>query len=612
MEPTPSSLKWWQSEKPAETITAVIKRMVDNSMPRLRDYRIGAVLYGATDLWGPYVNSTMLSSALPLADSGRLRLNVTQSCTDTLQSDIGKNTPRPMYLTSGGDWMQQRQAEKLTALMDGVFAENKTYVIGKEGFRDGCVLGDGFIYAGIRHKRAHHERVPAWELFVDDAETISGGPRQMHRCRLIDRAVLQSMFPKMRKQLENVNSGQIAFPAPVTTNLSDLVELHESWRLPSGPDEKDGLYVASVNDLTIEKKPWKRQFFPFARYQWCKRTGGYWSQGLAEQLKPIQLDINREAALIQQSHYRQTTFDIWVPVGSKVSTDKISNEVGGIKKFSGPQPPFTSSPPIAQPERYRWLQWQVEKAYEIAGVSQMAASSVIPAGVESGKAMRTLANVGSARFRSAAQDYDQFYVDIANITIAAIEDYVEETGEDYPVKAPSWTGFDTLNFKEIKLARKDYVIQVFPTSSLPNEPAGRIQEIEDLEKRGRITPRTAQRLFDFPDVAAANELLNAAENYAVQLFDRMYDGTYTAPDPRDDLEMLYEMALQHYNLWRQQDVGEEVLELLRTFIKEVGRLIELAKPPAPPMMPAAGGPPSMTPMPNGAAIGAMPMPVPAM
>ena len=110
------SMSWWKDKQnPAESVTNVLSQMATNSMDRLRDYRIGARLYGATDMGGPYTTAMATTTPIPTADTGRLRLNVTQACADTLISKIGKNKPRPMPLTSGGDFKQQRATAKLTA-----------------------------------------------------------------------------------------------------------------------------------------------------------------------------------------------------------------------------------------------------------------------------------------------------------------------------------------------------------------------------------------------------------------------------------------------------------------------------------------------------------------
>ena len=621
MSMTLEAMRWWKKDNnTASSVTGVVTIMAQNSLNRIRDYRIGAVLYGATDLWGPYSLATAVSTPLPAADTGRLRINVTQSCTDTLASKIGKNRPSVMYVTRGGDYSKQREGEKLTALMDGIFIENDAYSMGQRAFVDACVMGDGFVQVSMRAGRVHYERVPAWELFIDDTACVSSPPRQMHRVRMVERDILMKRYPDKAEQVAGVPPGQVVFPLTSATNLTDLVEFRESWHLPSADGADDGRYVASVSDLLLADEPYKRHRFPFARFRWCPRTGGYWSQGLAEQLRPIQIDINREAALLQKAHYRQVTFDWWVPTSANVATDKISNDVGALVKFSGPQPPFSSAPPPAAPERYRWLQWLVEKAYEISGVSQMASSSVIPAGMESGKAIRALSDVGTDRFRSAGQEQERFFVELADITIDTLSDYTK-SGATYPVKAPSWSRFSDIDFKKIRLDREEYVLSAFPTSSLPNEPAGRIQEIEDMERRGVISSVTAQRLYNFPDVQAQTNLITAAENYAARLFEKMLDGEYIAPEPYDDVKQLRISALQHYNLWRQQDVGEKPLEMLRLFLTQLSDIEVKATPPAPimpptgpslagPPMPGAG--PSLVPPPVGAPmVGAPPMPVTA-
>jgi hypothetical protein len=395
-----------------------------------------------------------------------------------------------------------------------------------------------------------------------------------------------------------------------STNLTDMVEFHESWHLPSGKGAGDGMYLASVDNFALEQKEWTHPWFPFARFRWCQRTAGFWSQGLAEQLKPIQLDINREAALLQKAHYRQVTFDWWVPNSAKVASDKISNDVGSLARYQGTTPPFSSAPPPAAAERYRYLWTLYEKAFEIAGVSQMSAASTVPAGLESGKAIRAYSAVGTDRFASAVQAYDEFFLELSEITIGLVEAHVKATKKRYPIRAPSWAGFDTVDFKEIDIERGDYMLTVFPTASLPNEPAGRVQSIEDMEARGIITPQTALRLYDFPDVQSESNLVTAPENYGRKVFSDMLDGVYTAPEPFDDLNLLRKMALQHYNLWRLRDMGEEPLDMLRRFIIEIDAVIPQA--PAPPVatpMPMPGMDPSMTGMPMPGL--PPPMPVPA-
>ena len=52
-----------------------------------------------------------------------MRLNVAQSQVDTITSKIGRNKPRPLYLTRQGDYMLRRKAKRLGDSMEGLFME---------------------------------------------------------------------------------------------------------------------------------------------------------------------------------------------------------------------------------------------------------------------------------------------------------------------------------------------------------------------------------------------------------------------------------------------------------------------------------------------------------
>ena len=45
---------------------------------------------------------------------------------------MAKNRPKPLFLTSGGDYKLIRKAKKLTKFCDGIFYENEAYKLGPE------------------------------------------------------------------------------------------------------------------------------------------------------------------------------------------------------------------------------------------------------------------------------------------------------------------------------------------------------------------------------------------------------------------------------------------------------------------------------------------------
>jgi len=569
--------RWWEldGQQAADGISTTLGRMRDNQTLRHTQWVISARLYGnlaPTSLAG--VSFSKLATTQP-ALRDRVSFNVIQSAIDTVVSKIGKNRPRPMFLTSGGDYRQQRRAKGLNAFSDGLFYENGTHKLGVTVFRDAAVWGDGFIHVFTRNGRVCHERVLPSELFVDDVEAVYGEPRQMHRIKMVDRHVLAEAFPDHADIIMSANAARTEDTS--RGNVADVLLVRESWHLPSGPDADDGRHCISIDGVLLtELEPWPHEFFPFARVQWSPRLYGYWGQGLAEQLMNIQLEINKLLWVIQRSMHLGASFKVFVENGSKIVKEHLNNDVGTIINYTG-TPPAYVTPPMVQPEVFGHLQTLIAKAYEQAGISQLSAGSMKPAGLNSGRALREMVDIESDRFATIGRAYEQLFLDVARLSIAFVKQLAE--AGDYEVATPGRAGLARVKWSEVDLEADDYVMQMFPVSSLPNDPAGRLQTVQEYAQAGFLTPRQARRLLDFPDLDQVESLANAAEEYLVGVLDAMVDdGIYTAPEPFDDLALARELALEYYARGKSTGLEEEKLELLRRFLAQ---LDALENPPAP-------------------------------
>jgi hypothetical protein len=569
--------RWWEldGQQAADGISTTLTRMRDNQTLRHTQWVISARLYGnlaPTSLAG--VSFSKLATTQP-ALRDRVSYNVIQSVVDTIVSKIAKNRPRPLFLTSGGDYRQQRRAKGLNTFCDGLFYENGTHKLGATVFRDAAVWGDGFIHVFTRNGRVCHERVLPSELFVDDVEATYGEPRQLHRIKMIDRHVLAEAFPDHADVIMSANAARTEDTS--RGNVADVLLVRESWHLPSGPEADDGRHVISIDGVLLtELEPWRHNFFPFARVQWSPRLFGYWGQGLAEQLMNLQMEINKLLWVIQRSFHLGASFKVFVENGSKIVKEHINNDVGTIINYTG-SPPAYVSPPLVQPEVFGHLQTLVSKAYEQAGISQLSAGSMKPAGLNSGRALREMVDIESDRFAIVGRAYEQLFLDVARLSIELVKELAEDG--DYEVTTPGRGAIARIKWSEVDLDADDYVMQMFPVSSLPNDPAGRLQTVQEYAQAGFLSPRQARRLLDFPDLDQVESLANAAEEYLVSVLDAIVDdGIYTAPEPFDDLALARELALEYYARGKSTGLEEERLELLRRFLAQ---LDALENPPAP-------------------------------
>lgn len=583
----PNAKAWWKGSKSerAANVTATVKFISEYDSKRQTQYQISNRLYGNSNLMGLNGISYSKVQSVQGASKDRLTYNVCQSTVDTITAKMAKNKPKPMFLTSGGDYKLQRKAKKLEKFIDGIFYENEIHKLGPIIFRDGCVSGDGIVLVFARNGRVVYERVIASELYVDWVDGFYDSPRQMHRVKNIDRQVLIEAFPD-KKSLIEIAASASAEIIGIVQNVSDQVMVFESWHLPSGPDANDGLHTINIAEGNLFEEPWKKTYFPFAKFQWCKRMYGYWGQGLIEQIQAIQLEINKLLWVIQRSMHLAGSFKVMIENGSKIVKEHINNDIGAIVSYTGVKPEYVV-PQIVPMELYTHLQTLKNSAYEQAGISQLSAAAQKPAGLNSGKALREYNDIESDRFMTIGQAYEAFHLELARLSVDVAKEIYEED-KTFKVKVPGTKFIKTIDWKDVDLTDDEYVLKMFPVSSLPNEPAGRLQTIQEYIQAGFINPRTGRKLLDFPDLEQVEELANSAEEYLNEVLEKIIDeGEFTAPEPYDDLGLGRELALQYYSQGKCNGLEEEKLDMLRQFMDQ---LDVLEQKTAQAMQPQGAGP----------------------
>ncbi len=585
---------YWWTEKDEKIIgqqaQATLKFIAHHQNPRMEQLIVSTRLYGGSSAYNLLGAAFTRANSVATPLSQRMHYNVIQSVVDTLVSKMAKNKIIPQYLTQGGQWGMQQKAKKLSKFVDGIFYQNKVDKKRSEQFRDACVWGTGILHPHDNKGEVCVERVVPHELYIDTIESlVTGNPRQLHRIRIMEREVVAAKYP------DKIDIIAAAGPANYQDigsagTAADLITVTESWHLSSGleDEDEDGMYLCLLGDEVLEKKEYLKDYFPFVMDHYSKRLLGPWGQGLAEQLQNIQGEINRLLILIQRSLWLGGSFKILLENGSKVVSQHINNEIGAIIHYTGTPPQYVT-PPVIQPEIYQHLQFLIDKAYQQAGISQMSASSQKPIGLNSGRALREADNIEADRFLATAQEEERVTLELARQCIEVAKD-IYSYKKSYEVIFPDTKFTETIDWKDIKLKESEYVMKCFPTSSLPEDPAGRLETVTELMQAGIIQPRTGRRLLDFPDLQAQEDLANAPEDLVNKILEKILnDGEYTAPEPFFDLQLCKSNALMYYNAACFYEMPEDKMEMLRKFMRQVDDLLGINTPPAP-MMPAGAAP----------------------
>jgi hypothetical protein len=238
--------------------------------------------------------------------------------------------------------------------------------------------------------------------------------------------------------------------------------------------------------------------------------------------------------------------------------------------------------------------------YQQCGVSALEAGAQKPAGLNSGEAIRTYDDISTDRFATLSRRYDNAFIDLAYLVIDLAKEIAERDGE-YSTVYPSKNSAKEIDLPDASLLQDPFVIQCFNMSSLPKDPAGRMQKITEMIQAGMISIKEGRRLLDYPDLGQAETLANASEERIYQYLDDIVeDGTYTPPDSFMDLALAKDITVQYYNLYASSKLEEEKCQQIRDFYTQVLALIQQATPPAPMGMPGAPGanPPQAQPEPQ--------------
>lgn len=584
--------KWWTADSKAERANQLISTvgfLKEQQQYRYRQAAIYGRLYGNMPLYNfAGLNKSQLNNNLPI---DRPTMNIIQSCVDTLVSRITQSRPRPVFLTDNGNYKERNLAKQLNSFVMGEFYQCKAYALGELVLRDASVLGTGCVkvYEDYK-KRVAMERVLLTELLVDHNDALYGCPRAMYEVKLVDRAVVLDQFPEFRAKIEKAEQ---AFPdsgGESERTTSDQIMLAEGWRLPSGEDTGDGMHIIACSAGSLFEEEWDKETFPFAFLHYSPRILGFWGQALAEQLMGTQVEINKILATISTSINLVGVPRVFVEDGSKVVKAHLNNQIGAIVTYQGTKPSYEVAPCVPV-ELYTQLERLIQFGYSQSGVSALSATSQKPAGLNSGEAIRNYDDLQTDRFAALVKRYENFYVDLAYLSIDKAKDIAERDGK-YGTVYPDKNGIKEIDLPEAKRLENPFVIQCFNASSLPRDLAGRLATVTEMMQGGLIDPQEGRRLLDYPDIEQDDKLATAAEERILQILDDIIDtGKYVPPDPFMNLLLAEEKVIQYYNLYSQAKLEEAKAAKLRDFFSQIQTLKMAAMPPPVPGMMPAGAPP---------------------
>jgi hypothetical protein len=460
----------------------------------------------------------------------RRDLNIARSIVNAARSRAEQST-RVSFLTDGGSWRLQRQAEKREHFVSGEFRRMKWPALRKMMTLHAGIFGTGIGKVFRDKDRAACALVHPWNFFVCDADGSHGNPMGVYERALVDRYVLAARHPKHARAIMDAPSARLDGTQTPYDDNPDRVEVWEGIRLPSGAGTGDGRHVIAVAGATLLDEVWERETSPYLKLYFTEPAVGFWGYGICELLGTIQETISRAEKQIEAAHHIHGHARLWAKKGT-VTALRISNEPGTFNEYAGDVPPSLLAGNILSPEIYKDRQEQIQLAYTMTGVSGTQAQNIKPAGIDSGKALRMFNEISDQPLLPFLKACEQLDVDAAGLLLSVAEEVYQDTGS-YESKAVRREGVEAVDYADLGDA-DDFEIEAFPVSALSKTPGGRLADVSELIESGLAAalgwePAELLDLLDFPDLRAQGDLIKAPLMVLRKTIELILDGEEVDP-----------------------------------------------------------------------------------
>lgn len=584
------------------------------AIDRRRRNLLYASLYANLPLLGFGVNSYTRN----VPNQGRIALNATQNAIDSLTSKVCKNRPRPMFTTVEGDYELREQAENADKYIDGKFYEMGYYnTIYPGKVLDSCIYGLGATKTHEVDGEGVVERTFPWELIIDDRETMYGKPSRMGQRKYYDKQEAFDLFRRegkgredkdWNKDLEQTIDSKAAEGDRADFDRdesSEQVPVYEGWRVKTS--KRTGKRIVCLRGKTVKFEDFADKEPPFSFLRPEVQTMGFYGIGICERVASIQGEINRLVRDIQMAMHLMAKPHWMVESSSNVNTASLNNDIATIIKYSGSIKPEVYSPQSMSGEVFQHLQYLVKTLYEITGISQLSAQSQKPAGLSSAIALRTYLNVETERFNNFLRNAEES-ASIDAFKLARVTGGLKKKPESTLARS----GYKGRGIERVTWGKLDFdtiAVQVYPTSKLPDTPAGRREYALELAQYTKVTTDDIYEMLEWDDTEAFAKRRLAGKRNVERDIAKMRRGDKVSRDAIGDHAMAFSMVTDAYEEAKHDGLPGARLAAIREYIKQCYRYMTgktwkpqgpnplpgQPDPSAPPPAPMMGGPAPMLP-----------------
>lgn len=495
---------------------------------------------------------------------------VIRSVCDTATALIVRSRPRAAFVTDGGDWKVQIQAEDLEQFCVGAYDLAGIYQVAPRCFHDSTVFGTGlwkYVPKGSGDKfYVATERVNPDDFVVDEDECRDSLEPQNTYHRMVVRAdsLIKKYASKDADLARRIAANKSASAWPLRHVPKDYVVLVEAIHVdPENP--KNSRRVLCLDGVVLKDETWPYEWHPYTVLWWSQPLSGFYGDGIAYRQFGRQSRITYMYRWIQRCHDLFATPRAWVDPAGGPPTMQLSNEIGQV--ITARKTPVFQVQDCVPGEIYHWLDNLERGGYEDEGISQSSAQNQLPVGIESAPAQREYSFKEGQRFAPVSQRWETALACETATKLVAMYRRHATSGTKPVVRWADTKMMYKIEWPDLK--EDAYVIRPEAASLESLSPASRIQSALELAQTGWLKPGEGRALVGHPDLREADELGNAGESYAKFVLRKLYRAEVVAVDDKADLAALDRIVRSGRLLAIQRSAPRNVVDTLDHYLEEL-------------------------------------------
>lgn len=418
--------------------------------------------------------------------------NVIKSVIDSIVSKLANQKVRPFFTPVNGTYKTRRIVKQCQQFFDSYYEFQKIQSKITKAFEESCIFSVGYLF--VNPLTYEVEVPPSWNVATLNTESVYGEPTKL--------LIKYPNYPTTLLDKLGINDADINSEYVTLEMYCDIAEK---------------VFEVYINNNMVKSISYTAERLPIVKIFYNIPILGNYTPSIVEELDGIQTQIDLISAKISAAAQLTPANTTYVLEGSNLSPGDINNRIGNVYGVKCPPgmttlPVMNVTPSPIDPYWQSLMEYYIQKAYEVIGISQLSAMSKKPAGLDSGTALQTMEDVESDRFETQVMQYVNAFIELAKTVIAVIPDTADILPNTKQSKSFKWS--------DVKKQSDLFKVQYSAQSALSKDPQEKVKQVLQLREQGFLNNYEVPLYLDLPDLQNAYEGAQAVENAVDALIER--------------------------------------------------------------------------------------------